>query len=371
MIPRYRHYWLLPVAFLLALPLMLGLLAPGVAVSNGEARRLAPAPALPDTPTAWLKYPQQVDAYLNDHFGMRRMFIGSYLLISQFMSREGTAKVLTGPNGMLFLRGDDMVPQSAGTILRDGDIAETADFVAALKEALAARGVPLLVALPPNSATIYSEELPPWAANRGRRTEYDVFLDDLAARGVRAVDLRPVLRAAKATGRTYRMLDAHWTARGALAAFNAIVRADSHPDWSLDPGQVLGPPAPESGGDLARMLRFSDDMTEIDQPLTLESGEQAKFSGPPYPTYLATIGTRGPTIMIIGDSFTATLFAPMLLPHAGKVAWTHHEFCRFDWKWIEQFHPDEVWWMPTERHIICKPGPRPSGLAVRSLAGRQ
>ncbi len=371
MIPRYRRYWLLPAGFLLALPLVFGLLRPGAAVSNGEARRLAPAPALPDTLTAWLKYPQQVDAYLNDHFGMRRMFISTYLLISQFMSREGTAKVLTGPNGMLFLRGDDMVPQSAGVIRRDGEIRETAAFVAALRDALADRGIPLLVASPPNSATIYPEQLPQWAANRGRRTEYDVFVDDLATRGVRVVDLRPVLRAAKATGKVYRMLDAHWTARGALAAFNAIVRTDSHPDWALDPRQVLGPPTSEPGGDLARMLRFSDDLTEMDQPLTLPPGERTLFSPPPYPTYVATSGTRGPTIMIIGDSFTATLFAPMLLPHAGKVAWTHHEFCRFKWKWIEQFHPDEVWWMPTERHLICKPGPRPSGLTVRSMAGRQ
>ena len=32
------------------------------------------------------------------------------------------------------------------------------------------------------------------------------------------------------------MHDTHWTDRGALAAFNAIVEADGHPDWRLDAG---------------------------------------------------------------------------------------------------------------------------------------
>ena len=46
----------------------------------------------------------------------------------------------------------------------------------------------------------------------------------------------------------------------------------------------------------------------------------------------------------------------MVLAHARRFAWTHHQFCAFDWKWIDQFHPDEVWWMPTERYIVCPPG---------------
>src|SRR5277367_6528297 len=32
-----------------------------------------------------------------------------------------------------------------------------------------------------------------------------------------------------------RAVDTHWTFRGALAAFNAIVEADSHADWRIDP----------------------------------------------------------------------------------------------------------------------------------------
>jgi hypothetical protein len=51
----------------------------------------------------------------------------------------------------------------------------------------------------------------------------------------------------------------------------------------------------------------------------------------------------------------------MVVQHAGRFAWTHHLSCGFSWKWIEQFQPDEVWWMPTERFILCQPGARPLG----------
>jgi len=223
----------------------------------------------------------------------------------------------------------------------------------------------MVVASPPNSATIYGDQLPLWATNRGQQTEYDLFLDDLAQRGVPAADLRPALRAGRAHGKVYRMHDSHWTALGAVAAFNAIVEADRHPDWRLDAASVLGPPETITGGDLARMLGGDADVTETDRLLTLPPGQRRLFTPEPFATYLATGDRAEPTIMIIGDSFTGSLFTPMLLRHAGKVAWLYNDGCAFDWKWIEQFHPDEVWWMPTERLIVCRPGASPNGLPVR------
>jgi len=148
------------------------------------------------------------------------------------------------------------------------------------------------------------------------------------------------------------------------------VQVDSHSDWQLDPASVLGPPLTIIGGDLARMLGIEAAVSETDQLLTLPPGTRTLFESGQYPIYLATVDRPGPTMMIIGDSFTVDLFAPMLLRHAGQVAWLYHDLCGFDWKWIEQFHPDEVWWMPTERFIVCKRGSHPNGLPVRSLAER-
>ena len=63
--------------------------------------------------------------------------------------------------------------------------------------------------------------------------------------------------------------------------------------------------------------------------------------------------------MIFGDLFTGGYFPPMLLQHAGRVFGSPIVSARFDWKAIDKFHPDEVWWMPNERFLICAPGARP------------
>jgi alginate O-acetyltransferase complex protein AlgJ len=366
MLRRYRHYWALLSGFLLALPLLVGILAPGgQTISNVEARSLAPAPAFPMDFAEWRNLPRQIDAYLRDHFGMRRIFLQAYgFIMSRAPLQTGKPLVLTASNGRMYLRADQMIQQSAGLFRRDEQVQQTADLLATMHSLLAERGSRLLVASPPNSSTIYGNELPLWARNRGQRTEYDEFLDDLTARGVLAVDLRPALTAAKAQGNLYRLHDTHWTALGGVAAFNAIVQADAHPDWKLDPNAVLGARETIVGGDLARLIATAGEVTEVDRPMALPPGKrEALDQDEKFPTTLATNDRSGPTIMVIGDSFTAGFFVSMLLQHTGRVVWLHHRYCDFDWKWIDQFRPDEVWWMPTERFLVCgKNHPRPVGM---------
>ncbi len=361
MLYRHRRYFAVLALLLLAAPLLVEIVRPdNKALSTDEARELAAAPSFPVGIKGWVRIPEQLDAYLRDHFGLRGVFIRANALLSENLHQNGNSSVLIGDNGRMFYRGDDMVRQSAGLILRAQKVAEVADMLAGMKSALATRGVHFLVASPPNSATIYEDQLPIWARNRGRRTEYDAFLDNLAARGVPAVDMRPALRAAREQGKVYYMHDTHWTPRGELAGFNAVVAAGGHPDWRLDAATALGPPGTRRGGDLARMLGLGDDVAEPDEELTLPSGKAELLSPQPFGTYLETVDRPGPTIMIIGNSFTQGFFARMLLQHAARVVWVYHRFCGFDWKWIDQFRPDEVWWMPTERSILCGAGLRPS-----------
>jgi alginate O-acetyltransferase complex protein AlgJ len=61
----------------------------------------------------------------------------------------------------------------------------------------------------------------------------------------------------------------------------------------------------------------------------------------------------GPTILVIGDSFTHSYFPLMLSQRAGRAIWIHYHECGFDWKLIDKLRPDEVWWAPTERFLIC------------------
>ena len=61
--------------------------------------------------------------------------------------------------------------------------------------------------MPPNAATIYQDDLPLWAQNPGKPTEYDILLANLAAKGVTAVDLRPAVKNARTRGPVFYMHD--------------------------------------------------------------------------------------------------------------------------------------------------------------------
>ncbi len=363
MVRRYRRWFAALSFLLLATPLVWGMILPdSPELVFKEGRRLAPAPSEPESLTDWLALPGQIDAFLKDRFGLRHAMIRLHRDLTHPVFFKVNTAILFGRDGRMFYQGDEMVRQSAGLVLRDERVAETAAMLVAMRDALAKRGIGFLVTVPPNSSTIYQDDLPVWAQNNGKKTEYDLLLQDLAAHGVKTVDLRPVMKAVRTEGEAYLMYDAHWTPRGALAGFNAVVEADGHPEWRLDPATAIGPPAKRKGGDVARILGVQDDVSEEAETLTIAPiGTDRALSKGVMPDHVVTTGKPGPTIMVIGDLFTTGYFPLMLSQHVGRAIWLHHHRCRFDWKWIDKFHPDEVWWAPTERFLICDPGARPIG----------
>ena len=365
MLRRNRRFFGLAAFGLLATPLIVGIVKPDSPdLILKEGRSLAPAPSPPTTLAGWRMLPQQIDAYLKDRFGLRQKMICLHKDLTRPLVPEGDPKVLVGRNGRMFLKLDEMVVQSAGLLVRDKSVSDTADTLAAIRDLLARHGAKFLVAIPPNSATVYPDELPIWARSNGRMTEYELFLGDLAARGIKTVDLRPVMSAARSPGPAYYLHDTHWTPRGALAGFNAIVEADLHPDWRVDLHSALGPVTKREGGDLAWLLGVQNDVVESAETLALPKDAQIEQLSegvtPVMPDRVYTSGKPGQTIMVIGDFFTNSQFPWMLLPHVGRVVWLHHRWCGFEWKWIKRFQPDEVWWMPTERSLVCHSGARPA-----------
>jgi alginate O-acetyltransferase complex protein AlgJ len=362
MLLLWRRSFAILAFLLLATPLAVGIIRPDSPASIlKEGRSFAPTPRLPTTGASWLALPTAVDAYLKDHFGLRQTLITAHRELTKPMLGFGNDSVLVGRDGRMFYLGENAVRQSAGLLVRDRGVADTVDLLAATKSDLERRGIRFLVASPPNAATVYPHDLPDWAQNSGKRTEYDLFVEGLTAKGVKTVDLRTVMAAAKAEGPIYYRHDSHWAPRGALAAFNAIAEADGHPDWRLDQTSVLAPLASRKGGDLARMLGVQDNVAEDVEELKLPSGEKEPLTAIPWEDYVESSGKPGPTVMIIGDSFTTTDFALMLLQHVGRLVWIDHQHCRFDRNVIERFHPDEVWWMPNERFLVCDPDAKPVG----------
>ena len=109
------------------------------------------------------------------------------------------------------------------------------------------------------------------------------------------------------------------------------------------------------------MAGIPDDAGEEVEPAALPPLRKELLSSNPFGDFVLTSGRPGPTILIVGDSFTAGDLPAYVAQHAGKVVWLDHRHCAFDWKAIGTFRPDEVWWMTNERFLLCDPGARPLG----------
>jgi len=93
----------------------------------------------------------------------------------------GNDSVLVGRDGRMFYLGENAVRQSAGLLVRGtGGSPILWTCSRPRRSDLERRGIRFLVASPPNAATVYQDDLPDWARNAGRRTEYDLFVEGLA-----------------------------------------------------------------------------------------------------------------------------------------------------------------------------------------------
>jgi alginate O-acetyltransferase complex protein AlgJ len=362
MLFRCNRLWLLFMAAILLAPAAIQLGANTDALSPDENRVLSPLPALPRHLKDLRGWSGRFDAYLRDHFGGRHAIIRAHVWMTQFVSRNGNAQVLLGRDGWMFFRGDHMLEQSSGQLVRRAAVEVTVDVLSEVNSLLAARGSKLVVASPPNSATIYFDKIDGWPHDGLGKTEYDVHMDLLAQRNIVAVDLRPILRAARTQGDTYLQHDTHWNARGALEAFNAIATKAGLANWQIASSTALAPEARITGGDLAGMLGIADYLTQLDSPLKLAVYKRVDYSTDPLVYEITPEVRRGPTVLVLGDSFTRGHLAPMIAANGGRAIWLHHQGCEFDWQWIEKFQPDQVWYMPTERYFLCAPGRRPKGM---------
>jgi alginate O-acetyltransferase complex protein AlgJ len=342
------------VGGIFAVPMIVMVVAPETAaVSTEEARPLTPAPSWPTRFGGWVKLPMLANAWLDDHFGLRGVLTHARASVLHVWLGLSSDEVLIGRGGRMFIRSNMAIEQSAGAIMRRPQLAETAAIVARINTRLRQRGVNFLYMIAPNAATIETADLPDWALNPGRPTEYDALLDLLHARGVTSEDMRPALRAGRDDASLYLHHDSHWNVLGTLIGFNVAVGLAMHPDWHADPTAMVTPPLPMVGGDLARMLGINADVVAAEPQPAVPDYPDVNLSVIPDTAMKVMTDHAGPNIVIVGDSSTEGFFRQLVARQAHEVIWINSQACGFDWNWVEQSHPDEVWWIPTERFAVC------------------
>ncbi|OZI70837.1 alginate O-acetyltransferase AlgX-related protein [Bordetella genomosp. 12] len=165
------------------------------------------------------------------------------------MLRDLGPRVRQGCAGWLFL-ADELQPHPDA----DKNQAERARIVVATRDALAARGIELLVAVVPDKSRIEADRLCGLHRSASFQDRYARWLDVMRAESVRTVDLNAALSAVEQ--QAYYRNDSHWTEGGAGAAARAVagqVRASGVGLQAPQQWEVSALPAAERPGDLVRL----------------------------------------------------------------------------------------------------------------------
>lgn len=350
--------WLFFVWLALLLVPAAGLIGPFETAAPREARLLAQAPAFPTTLQQALALPRDIDAFVRDQFGFRDEMMRGNARIRGSLDDKPTATspVINGRDNFLLFREGLLLSMGAET--SPERVARTSALYCEMRQRLARQNIRFIFAIPPSPTTIYPEAAPEWLSPRPR-TDYDALIEAVRACGAEAVDLRLPLRAQRKAHMLYRRTDTHWTPRGAMIAYNTVMRALGLDEMRL-PLRELHWSRARRPGDLVRMSGAVEDRLEVvEEPdlaaiTTLQPTElHLDPTGADPDRYIRDYPREGLSVLVIGDSFTALYFPDFLAPFARRVSFVHHRQCNFDWGDVARAAPDVVILAPTERNAAC------------------
>lgn len=307
-----------------------------------ENRRLA------EFPRASLFFFQNLEKWYTDHFGGRATLIyyGARWQID-WIGLPGNRNVLLGRENWLFYDqhyqpGQALFADFRGkTRFSDGQLQRIRDNLLRTQRALAACGIGFYLIMPPDKQTIYADKLP-FSRPSHTQTRADQLFDALrTAPELRAIDLRPVLQAARQAEALplYLKTDTHWNALGAYHGVQALLQsidAAGRPRAPVTPRQAYEiAKEPFAGGDIAVSLlslpNYFDD-TQIRMTLPGDTAEaldaaQRHYRNP----------TRTGRLLLYGDSFSE-LMLPFLAQHFGEV--TGLPRAQIDAQDLQEHRPD-------------------------------
>lgn len=301
---------------------------------------------------------QAWEKYFNDHFGLRKLLIGSYrLAIFHVLRTSPNPAVVVGASGegsrWLYydasVNGDGVGLDSVlgKKPYTSADLAEIANRLKAVTSIVRGKGAKLVIIVCPDKQTIYPEYLPRTKrVPPGAISRLDQFwamaatLDD-----VPLVDPRKSLRRAKRERVIYYPSDTHWNMFGEIVGFETVSRALALQDpsrgtlaverlkWVLGQRRV---------GDLTNLMG-----------LPLASGDEDWI--PVMESILPLAGPKRGKLLVVADSFFASL-QPFFALQFESVKWIPHLNCAkrvgvVDPAWLDKERPDVVilesverWW---------------------------
>jgi len=298
---------------------------------------------------------------ISTSFRWRRDLINFYSSIRFSVGDRIYNSVVIGRDGWLFLTGDGSLMDFQNTNpLNKKKLAKLQRNLHQLNMQLRQKGITLLVVIPPNKSTVYSQFMPEQIPVIGQKSSLDQFVEYMKLNGDAFVlDLRQTLLDASGSREVYYKTDTHWNDVGAYYGYAAIMQT-----LAVDYPELV--PHPLSDFEYTHV---ADSVHELPLLMGLSSYKEANFDlfpnfevqlkaeeiSLPDGRYIRTVTNTDqqlPKLLVFGDSFYGPL-AHFIEPHFSRVKTIPFTYKSGVWSldWIAQENPDIVIIEIVERYI--------------------
>lgn len=161
-----------------------------------------------------------LERQLDQKIPLRNNLIGIANGVRYTVTGGSVDQVRGGRNGWLFLT-EEIRYDSDGPV----QMRSRMDLLASTRLALQSQGVELLVAIVPDKARIYADQLHGPGYPTSSQTRYSDAIVQLTTRGIPSVDLMQPMLNARRTQDVYYRTDTHWNQAGAALAASSVADA--------------------------------------------------------------------------------------------------------------------------------------------------
>lgn len=322
----WRRYYFLAVLFLtLSVPMLVHFLAPTPAPSDMENRALATLPAPPSDTASALLYTERLNAYLNDHFGLRREMINwNNRLLYYGFGEAASPQMTVGKDGYLFFNSHAaphplrMIDFLCGRNVAQASIDELSAKIGGFMQEAKAMTAQTSISFVPTKPVLYPEYLPTWlqrecAANQPVLPR--VLAQVAAVTQIKAEEFYPFnfMQGEKSQRQLYPKPNFHWHGRAAQGVADHIAAGQ----WGFKPIHQWVFENETLASDMQRFMPGVPLMITIESPNYAASGVKDCYGSSCYPEHPmmskmadvsryrhADLGTRKPRkLLLISDSF--------------------------------------------------------------------
>ena len=315
-------------------------------ISEEENRKLSEKPKFSLSTIA--EYPNQFDAYYNDHLPFRTFLRETWTNFNYNAIRTVDNSIVIGKDDWFFYRGENSIEDAQGVdTFTDETKEEIIETVQKNKEKLEKHKIDFYLMIIPNKENLYKECLPKTINIINDTSKTEKLIDEIKEKtDVKIVYPKEELMKAKEKYQLFMKHDTHWNEIGACVGTIALQKAiDPKFEYDINSLEVR-----EEGEEfLEDLAKFAGIKDQVSEPRFIPSNFYPEVELPDEEKMEYTTNAEiDKTVLFIGDSFSGAI--KRTLPKLYKKVYYMQRESPVKEETIEKIKPDIVVYEVVERY---------------------